>query len=149
MAALVLVVRRRVCLYASCGRVFYICVHCDRGQVCCGERCRYKHRRAQCREANRFYQGKPKGKRAHSKRQEAYRLRQALARAKISTKKVTDQGLYKQGRFASVSMTEAMMSPFTNESRAKGKTREEKTHNFARCCICGQCGFVSREGDIW
>ena len=44
-------------LCRPCGRVFYLCAHCDRGQVCCKE-CRYWYRRSQCNEANREYQDK-------------------------------------------------------------------------------------------
>ena len=48
--------RRRFCRGASCGVVFWICRHCDRGHQYCGERCRRKARRRQRRAANRRHQ---------------------------------------------------------------------------------------------
>jgi hypothetical protein len=140
-----LVVRRRACRYARCGRVFYLCAHCDRGQVCCSKACGYYHRRSQCNKANRQYQGKFQGRLTHSLRQEAYRQRQASARAK----KVTDQGLGKQNYFARLGITIAMMSSVRNETTSKGQTQGKNSPYVARCCLCGRWGFPSREGDRW
>ncbi len=77
------VFRQRVCHFASCGAVFYLCRHCDRGQRYCSPRCRQKSRRQQRRQANRRHQQSPEGRLDHRDRQRAY-LQRRQAR-------VTDQ----------------------------------------------------------
>jgi hypothetical protein len=69
------VFRQRVCLFPSCGAVFYLCPHCDRGQRYCSSRCRDKSRRRQRREANRRHQQSVEGRLDHRDRQRAYRRR--------------------------------------------------------------------------
>ena len=69
------VFRQRVCHFPSCGAVFYLCRHCDRGQRYCSTRCRQKALRLQRREANRRYQQSPEGRADHRDRQREYRLR--------------------------------------------------------------------------
>lgn len=68
--------RQRVCHFALCGAVFYLCPHCDRGQRYCSSRCREKSRRLQRRAANRRYQQSPEGRADHRDRQREYRKRQ-------------------------------------------------------------------------
>ena len=139
---LVLFVRRRVCQYAPCGQVFYICVHCDRGQVCCSEKCGYDHRRNQCNEADRRYQNTRKGRLAHNKRQRAYNRRQRLARADILMQKVTDQGLGKPRLFVTVNIAEGITSQMTKQPTSMGQAIEKNPrHGLARCCVCGRLGF--------
>jgi hypothetical protein len=69
------VFRQRVCHSPSCGAVFYLCPHCDRGQRYCSSRCRVKSRRRQRREANRRHQQSVEGRLDHRDRQRAYRRR--------------------------------------------------------------------------
>ena len=69
------VFRQRVCHFPSCGAVFYLCPHCDRGQRYCSSRCRDKSRRRQRREANRRHQQSMEGRLDHRDRQRAYRRR--------------------------------------------------------------------------
>ena len=78
------VLRSRLCRGPSCGAVFYVCSHCDRGQRYCGESCRAGARLIQRRAANQRYQRSGPGKDAHRLRQRAYRQRSCRAR-------VTDQ----------------------------------------------------------
>jgi hypothetical protein len=105
------------------------------------------HRRDQFNKADRHYQNTRKGRRAHSKRQEAYRRRQRLAGAETSMQKVTDQGLGKPRRFATVSIAEGIMSQMTKQPTSRGQAIEKKPrHGFARCSVCGRLGFPLREG---
>ena len=140
VVTLVLFVRRRVCAYGPCGQVFYICIHCDRGQACCREVCGYCHRRAQCNEADRKYQATKKGKLAHAKRQQAYRQRQGLAEANTLRQKVTDQGPDKPRRFATVSLAEGIAIQMTKQPTSMGQAVEKNRHGFARCSVCGRLG---------
>jgi hypothetical protein len=77
------VLRTRYC--HTCGAVFCICSHCDRGQCYCGPACRREARQQQLRAANRRYQQTDGGQRLHRMRQRGYRLRKAEGR-------VTDHG---------------------------------------------------------
>ena len=81
------VFRQRICHFPSCGALFYLCCHCDRGQRYCSPRCREKSRRQQRQEANRRHQQSPEGRLDHRDRQRAYRWRRRQAR-------VTDQGSF-------------------------------------------------------
>ena len=144
---MVLFVRRRVCQYAPCGQVFYICVHCDRGQVCCSEKCGYYHRRNQCNEADRRYQNTRKGRRAHAKRQQAYLQRQRLAGADILMQKVTDQGLGKPRRFVTVNIAEGITSEMTKQSTSMGQAIEKKpVMAWLDAVFVAGWGFPLREG---
>jgi hypothetical protein len=61
--------------------------------------------------------------------------------------KVTDQGLGKQRRFASVSMADGTMSQKRKEPTSIGQAIEKKLgHGLARCGVCGRLGIPLREG---
>lgn len=85
MAAKPVVLRRRFCGNDGCGMPFFVCESCDRGQLYCGETCRYQARLRKCGEYDRKHQRSLEGRRDHADRQSAYRQRQAV-------EKVTDQG---------------------------------------------------------
>jgi hypothetical protein len=147
VAGQVLGLRRRVCQYPACGRPYYVCPRCDRGQRCCSEWCRLRCRREQCCAANRRYQKKFKARLAHSRRQRAYCRRRLLARLKASVQKVTDQGLGKPAGSARVSLAETMVSPLRKGPSMKRQGGEKKpAHGWAQCCICGRRGFLIRDG---
>jgi hypothetical protein len=59
----------------NCGVMFAVCASRDRGQRYCSERCRSRQRRNQVRAAGKRYQASKAGKRAHCRRQQAYRVR--------------------------------------------------------------------------
>jgi hypothetical protein len=65
--------RPRRCCEPNCGAMFAVCASCDRGQRYCSEPCRSTQRRRQVRAAGRRYQASEAGKRAHCRRQQAYR----------------------------------------------------------------------------
>ncbi len=119
-AARQLVLRRAFC--ALCGEMFFVCGDCEQGQRYCGKACSGKARQRNCREYNRDYQDTKQGRINHAKRQQAYLLRKALARA---WKKVTDHSL------------EEIFFP--------GKLvpeQPERVHNMNRCWFCGRPGVV-------
>ena len=131
------VLRQRVCRAQTCLAVFWLCLHCDRGQRYCSLACRNGARLRQRRRANLRHQRSPEGRLDHRDRQQAYRDRQ-------SQRRVTDQG--------SVSIT----SPASSECEpvivlaAAASTKSERTLRHARpetrpgvwqCCrICGRPG---------
>ena len=61
-----------VCQGAGCGRVFYICRSCWRGQAYCGDPCRTKAQVQQHRKANKKHQDSPEGRDDHRDRQRKY-----------------------------------------------------------------------------
>ena len=99
------VLRIRHC--CSCGAVFCICSHCDRGQRYCSQSCRMEARQQQLRAARRRYQRAEPGRRAHRMRQRRYRLRRAKAC-------VTDQA------------SQSIVSPGS-----------AKRNGFGNCAVCG------------
>ena len=119
-AAPQLVLRRAFC--ALCGEMFFVCRRCERGQRYCGTACRQEARRRKCREYNRKYQDKKKGRLKHALRQEAFVQRQALARA---SKEVTDHSL--EERFFPGKLV---------------PEQQERVHSMNRCWFCGRPGVV-------
>lgn len=77
-----LTLREGRCGWISCYRLFYICRHCDHGQIYCSEACRASNQKRLRAQANRRHQQSREGRRDHADRQRAYRER----------KKVTDHG---------------------------------------------------------
>jgi hypothetical protein len=71
--------RPRSCKEPSCGAIFTVCASCDRGQRYCSEPCRSRQRRNQVLTAGKRYQASETGKRAHCRRQQAYRGRRCEA----------------------------------------------------------------------
>ena len=83
--------RQRSCKADNCGRLFFICSHCYRGQSYCSEPCQLKSRVEQLRAAQRRYLQSPEGRKDQNDRQRAYRQRKAaLSRISIS-ESVIDQ----------------------------------------------------------
>ena len=100
--------RPRQCCEPSCGAMFAVCASCDRGQRYCSVQCRIRQRRTQVRAAGKRYQASDAGKRAHCRRQQAYRERCAEA-----------------------SVTHQPMASITSSTTPK-------RHSLAQCAICGQ-----------
>ena len=84
------VFRQRLCRAKHCGRLFFICSHCDRGQCYCSVDCRHLARLDQLRAARRRHQQSPEGQCDHSDRQRAYRQRLSGASRSQAQKTVTD-----------------------------------------------------------
>jgi hypothetical protein len=83
--------RQRPCKADNCGRLFFICSHCDRGQRYCSRSCQLKSRAGQLRAAQRRYLQSPEGRKDQNDRQRAYRQRKAaLSRISLS-ESVIDQ----------------------------------------------------------
>jgi hypothetical protein len=72
--------------------MFFICSHCDRGQVYCSPGCRDATRRLQLRAANLRYQRSEEGRLDHRDRQRAYRRRLAGSATTSAVENVTDHG---------------------------------------------------------
>lgn len=128
-----LVLRRRSCHATECGKIFYICRHCDRGQCYCSRSCRDLARRRQLREANRRHQQSPAGRLDHRDHQRAYRCRQAAKSVTYQGSKIPDADAtmipWKPGDGETALLRAATTSAIT--SRSPGL--------FA-CIICGRAG---------
>lgn len=72
--------------------MFFICSHCDRGQVYCSPGCRDATRRLQLRAANLRHQRSEEGRLDHRDRQRAYRRRLAGSAITSAVENVTDHG---------------------------------------------------------
>lgn len=72
--------------------MFFICSHCDRGQVYCSPDCRDATRRLQLRAANLRHQQSEEGRLDHRDRQRAYRRRLAGSATTSAVESVTDHG---------------------------------------------------------
>ena len=84
--------RDRFCRASTCGALFFVCSHCDRGQRYCSLVCQKQVRRAQWRAASRRHQGSPDGRLDHRDRQRSYRERQAAANIQPNLESVTHRG---------------------------------------------------------
>jgi hypothetical protein len=72
--------------------MFFICSHCDHGQVYCSSGCREATRRLQLRAANLRHQQSEEGRLDHRDRQRAYRRRLARSATPSAAQSVTDHG---------------------------------------------------------
>lgn len=70
------VLRPRIC--RTCGMLFWICRHCDRGHCYCSPSCRYQGYRQKQRLANRRHQQRPGGRLDRRDRQRALRRRRLI-----------------------------------------------------------------------
>ena len=134
MAAKPVVLLRRFCRREDCGKPFFICVSCNRGQCYCSEGCSYQARLRKCREYNREYQQSPSGRLDHVDRQRAHRRRQAK-------ETVTDQGSIRTGDSGNVGVADriGVLSAMIHSMQAK-----LSGVGIARCCICGRWGELAR-----
>jgi len=116
-----IVLRQRLCGWGECGRLFFVCRSCWRGQRYCSRGCRIQARRAQCREANRRHQISPEGRLDHRDRQRAYRERRRQG--------VTDQG--RRAERSSARLRQALPAPFRRKGRVERAIRYIRESYFA------------------
>ena len=127
--------RQRCCKAVNCGRLFFICSHCDRGQRYCGESCRLKSRAEQLRDAQRRYLQSPEGRKDQNDRQRAYRQRKAaLSRISIS-ESVIDQAPQSPPISRMITSRPVLAST---------ETPWQKSRPDYGCVVCHFCGRVSR-----
>lgn len=125
------ILRQRFCRASNCGRVFWICHQCDRGQHYCSLGCRLEACRQQHRLANRRYQQSPEGRQDHRDRQREYRRRHPRS-ARVTD--VSSLVLSSGGR-----MRLRRVLPMWNPP-APGNTISPRHHGFLRCVLCGRWG---------
>ena len=129
------VLRQRACSGDGCHAVFWICVHCDRGQRYCSPECRAAARRQQRRCANRRHQQSPEGRQDHRDREREYRRRQCQAR-------VTDQS---SPSILSPAPLRCGTAPATSLPESVGSDTPDWRPNPSlpgmRCVICGRTGY--------
>jgi len=141
-----LLFRQCFCRAPGCGRMFFICSHCDRGQVYCGSGCRERARRLQLRAANLRHQRSVEGRLDHRDRQQHYRRRQARAAKTPAEGNVTDHGSNDH------SVYETVDAPSNHSEHAAidaGLMRLRSSQSGWRpgqsgiiCCCCGRSGLL-------
>jgi len=122
-----LVLRQRFCRFSACGKVFWICRHCDRGQRYCSPLCRQQAYRQQRRRANRRHQQSTEGRLDHRDRQREYRRRRIAAR-------VTDQGSLRSSFRCRILLQATTPTPARRQSRPRAFS------GWLRCIVCGRRG---------
>ena len=123
------VLRQRFCRGAGCGRIFFICRSCDRGQCYCSDGCRAEAVRRQRREANRRHQQSDEGRRDHCDRQREYRER-------FAQRRVTDQPSQAAALSGRIPIAEQV--PGEDTTRVTDVPRQRHRRLF--CIICGRAG---------
>ena len=141
-----LLFRQCFCRAPDCGRMFFICSHCDRGQVYCGPDCRERARRLQLRAANLRHQQSEEGQLDHRDRQRDYRRRQSRAHKTPTEENVTDQG--SNGHRAYETVGAAPIADSEPAAFDTGLIRLRPTPSSLRlnrpgiiCCECGRSGL--------
>lgn len=133
-------IRQRVCRGPGCGKVFYICRSCDRGQRYHDYACRHRARLEQRRSANRTYERSFAAKLDRCARQQAFR-----DGLKAKTQKVTGQG--RETGSTSVSIDSAMTISFMSkepESQAfhaklnPFPVAQKTGSGLVSCIVCGR-----------
>jgi hypothetical protein len=127
--------RQRSCKADNCGRLFFICSHCDRGQRYCSEPCRLKSRAEQLRAAQRRYLQSPEGREDQSDRQRAYRLRKAALSRASASESVIDHA-------PKSPPTSCMITP--QPVLALIKAPRQHSHSNDGWVICQFCGRAGR-----
>lgn len=134
------VFRQRFCKVPHCRSLFFICSHCDRGQIYCSPDCRKLSRREQLRAAGRRHQQSQEGRLDHRDRQRAYRLRKAASASKPSQKSVTDHTSH------STQPSATLCGPIRSLPQPARSAFERLRQ--ALCClgliVCQVCGRVGR-----
>jgi len=139
------VLRQRSC--RRCHALFWICLHCDRGQRYCSAFCRVPARRHQRRCANLRHQRSPEGRADHRDRQREYRHRRRRIRVGV-----TDQGSasissprnmpsWESGSAdTAISRVSVAAFGFTRALPVWRKESDEHRPPFLRCIRCGRSG---------
>lgn len=125
--------RQRFCKADNCGRLFFICSHCDRGQRYCSESCQIKSRAEQLSAAQRRYLPSPEGRKDQCDRQRAYRLRKAALSRASASESVIDQAPQHRP-------TSGMITP--QPILASIETPRQVFHSNYGRVICQFCGRV-------
>jgi hypothetical protein len=68
------------CRRAGCGKVYYLCKRCDRGQWYCPEPCQLLAQQARLGRARQVWARSPAGRESNQRRQQRYREAQRRAR---------------------------------------------------------------------
>lgn len=117
------------CGRAVCRQMFFLCSHCDRGQVYCGKACSSMARRASLRAAGARYQTTADGRHAHAARQMRYRERH---------EKVTHQAPEKTLVLATVPpASDATAISAANTAGAARTLNHGRQRTTYRCALCG------------
>jgi hypothetical protein len=136
-------IRQRVCRGPECGKVFYICRSCDRGQRYHDYACGHQARLEQRRNANRTYESSFAAKLDRCARQQAFRNR-----LKAKLQKVTGQ--CRETGSTSVSIDSAMMIRFMSKNPESQvfhaklipfPVAQKTGSGLVSCIVCGRSVF--------
>ena len=130
------IVRVREVLCGGCGRRFYVCQSCWRGQSYCSDACRDAAQGKAHRGAQRRYRRTEKGKKAHRKGEK--RRRMGLSRRK-SGEIVDDEGSTPQ------CSTTTMETSAVSSDEGRDGSEENAPIRVGRCHFCGSMGVIVDE----
>ncbi len=120
-----------------CGRTFYVCHRCWRGQAYCDEVCRLLARRGAHREAQREYRQTEKGKGSHLQAERCRRRRRRI---------LVGSGLdQKKEKTMDDQSSKALLSrviEISMDTRSPVFHPETQRVRYARCHFCGCRGKV-------
>ena len=131
-----------ICRYEPCGKVFYICRSCYRGQAYCSDPCFKTNRDKQCREANRNHQQSDEGRLDHNSRQRELYQRQVDARREGNEKNLTDRSSPTACDGVTMNFSDSRdLEPTKTESKESQEVHDDKREAYPRCRICNRKGY--------
>lgn len=132
----------RVCRYEPCGKVFYICRSCFRGQGYCSDLCKQFNRRMQCREANRKHQESEEGRLDHNQRQQDLYERQLEARSGGNEKNLTDPSSNTDCDGVTMNLSDSRdLRPTNTWPKESQEVHDDTSEAYPRCRICNRKGY--------
>ena len=137
--------RERHCRFHACQTVFYVCLHCDRGQRYCSATCRLSARKLRHRAAVAKYQRTDHGRRGHADCQHDYRHRQRALAAPVEI--VTDPSSPIFDSASSCGSDGSQSVPCSPIPPAPGAHTTRSQHipwRGLRCQFCGRCGYIEK-----
>jgi len=131
------------CQRHDCGKLFYLCRRCFRGQRYCSPACRQEVRRRQHRAASARYQGSPEGRSGHRDWQRAYRRRQRQrARSQISVTDLSFPFSDSGSSCGSDASRPVPQSPSQRPPRVRQPRSDRVPWPGLRCLLCGRPGYL-------
>jgi hypothetical protein len=138
-----------ICASAACGRGFFLCRRCDRGNKYCSKACATAARHAYLIGVRRKHASSPEGREDHRERTARYRERRRQTRA------VTDLGRQKRVRTGNVALRLAPIAtaaiadagakanglrvpPLFHRER-RHRRRDSRVAAAARGVLCARC----------
>ena len=132
------------CSAEGCGKIFYVCASCWRGQRYCSEECSSIARRQQQRQSSLRYQKTPEGRETHNLNQRDYYLREC-EKARSEAKEIQiDHGSPEEEKDVWIETAPVVAAHFETTpaflTRASHHPPSEGPSGVVYCRICGAPG---------